>query len=327
MINLLRFMSRIDSPAAENQAATRPRFSFIIVSYNTLPLTRAAVLSINRHAAKFPHEVILVDNHSTDNSAANLRQEFPGLKIIAFEENRGFAAANNAGARMAEGDWLVLMNSDAELLADTMPALDDLLRRNPGLDVLGGQLLNPDGSLQTSAAFPPNSRHDRIEQRELVTVSGIVGAFMVIRRELWRKLNGMDEGFFFYGEESDFCHRAIKAGAALQWSPLIRVMHHRRGSSKKVNLRSSVEFWESQHYMWRKEMSELEYRANLRRYTFRFFFRVVWYFPLALLTAFRLPAFTGRLRKYFHLLKWHWHGCPPGWGLRPTLAKSGAKTS
>lgn len=327
MITLRRLMSRIDNPAATSQASLLPRFSFILVSYNTLSLTRAAILSIDRRAVKFPHEVILADNHSTDNSVAELRQEFPGLKIIVFEENRGFAAANNACAKIAGGDWLVLMNSDAELLADTMPAVDGLLRRHPGLDVLGGQLLNPDGSLQTSAAFPPNSRRDRIEQRELVAVSGIVGAFMVIRRDLWRKLDGMDEGFFFYGEESDFCTRAIHAGAVLQWSPLVRVMHHRSGSSKKVNLRSVVEFWESQHYMWRKEMSEREYRTNIRKHGFRFFWRVVWYFPLSLLTLFLLPAFTGRLLKYFYLLKWHWRGCPAGWGLRPTPAKSDVKIS
>jgi GT2 family glycosyltransferase len=109
-------MSKKDNPAAENH----PRFSFVVVSFNTLPLTRAAIFSIAKHAAPFPHEVILVDNHSTDGSVAALRQEFAGLKTIALEENHGFAAANNAGAKVAEGDWLILMNSDAELLADTI---------------------------------------------------------------------------------------------------------------------------------------------------------------------------------------------------------------
>ncbi len=193
-------MSRSDhfaaTAAVENHQAARPRFSFIIVSYNTLPLTRAAISSIAKYASQFPYEVILADNHSTDNSVAALRQEFADLKIITFEENRGFAAANNAGAKIADGEWLILMNSDAELFADTMSSVDDLLCRHPELDVLGGQLLNPDGSLQTSAAGLLNCHRDRNEQRELITVSGIVGAFMVIHRELWRKLNGMDEGFF-----------------------------------------------------------------------------------------------------------------------------------
>lgn len=313
MIALLLFMSRSDKLIAEN----RPRFSFLIVSYNTLPLTRAAILSIIKFAAPFPHEIILVDNHSTDGSAAALGREFAELKIIELEENRGFAAANNAGAKIATGDWLVLMNSDAELLADTMPVVDDLLRRNPRLDMLGGQLIFPDGSLQTSAAGIQKRHHDENEHNELISVAGIVGAFMVIRHELWRKLNGMDEGYFFYGEEADFGARAINAGAVLQWSPRFKVVHHRSGSSNKVNLRAIVENWESQHYDWRKYMSEPEYQAQVRHWTRRFLYRVAWYFSVSLLTLFLLPATTGRLRKYFHLLRWHQRGCPAGWGLRP----------
>lgn len=309
-------MSKKDNPAAEN----RPRFSFVIVSYNTLPLTRAAMTSISKFASQFPHEVILVDNHSTDGSVAALRLEFAGLKEIALEENLGFAAANNAGAKLAGGDWLILMNSDAELLADTMPAIDDLLRRNPQLDVLGGQLLNPDGSSQTSVLS--DFHRVRQEQRELIEVSGIVGAFMVVRRALWQKLNGMDAGVFFYGEDLDFCERAIASGAMLRYSPRFSVVHHGGGSSNnKADLRAIVEGWQSRHYMWRKEMSEQECRSNIRRCGVRFFFRVVWYFSLSLVTGFLLRAFTGRLRKYFHLLKWHVHGCPGGWGFRPVEEK------
>src|SRR5712675_2062785 len=143
MINWLRSMSTNENDCpAKGHCVSHPRFSFIIVSYNTLPLTCAAISSVIQNARDFSCEIILMDNHSTDNSVSSLRQEFPELKIIAFEENRGFAAANNAGARIATGEWLILMNSDAELLSDTMKPLDELLCRNPELDVLGGQLLN-----------------------------------------------------------------------------------------------------------------------------------------------------------------------------------------
>ena len=306
-------MSTNNSDAADNP----PRFSFIIVSYNTLPLTRAAVASIAKYASQFPHEVIVVDNHSTDGSVAALRQEFATIKIIEFEENRGISAANNAGAKIATSDWLVLMNSDTELFADTMTVVDDLLRQNPTLDVLGGQLVFPDGSLQNSAAGVKQFLRDQNGQPELIAATGIVGAFIVIRHTLWRKLGGWDEGYFFYCEDSDFCTRAINAGAVLRWSPRFRVIHHRSGSSQKVNLRADVEFWESQHYEWRKTMSEPEYRSQYRRWVWRFFFRVVWYFLLSLLTLLLLRSQTGRLRKYAHLLHWHLRGSPPGWGLRP----------
>jgi GT2 family glycosyltransferase len=316
-------MSRSDhfatTAAVENHHAARPRFSFIIVSYNTLALTRAAVASIVRHAANFSHEIILVDNHSTDNSVPNLRQEFPQLKIIAFEENRGFAAANNAGAKIAGGEWLILMNSDAKLFVDTTSSVDDLLCRHPEIDVLGGQLLNPDGSLQTSVIL--NHRAFRFEElhqkEELVEVHSIIGAFMVVRRELWLKLGGMDEGFFFYGEETDFCRRATNAGAVVRWSPRFRVLHHRGGSVKEGNLRATVEFRASVHHLWRKEMSEREYRFKVGVEVIRFFLHVAWYFSLSLLTGFLLRSSTGQLRKYAYLLNWHLRGCPAGWGLRP----------
>lgn len=309
-------MSRNDYLAGN---ISHPRFSFIIVSYNTLALTRAAISSVVRYARDFLHEIILVDNHSTDDSVASLRQEFPQLKIIAFEKNRGFATANNAGAKIADGEWLVLMNSDAELFSDTMQPLDELLCQNPELDILGGQLLNPDGSLQASVVLNHQVSHfeKQHQDEELVKVSGIIGAFMVVRRELWLKLGGMDEGFFFYGEERDFCRRATDAGAMVRWSPRFRILHHRRGSSKKVNLRAEIEKWTSFHHSWRKKMSKHEYCFTVFVKIIQIALRVAWYFSLSLLTGFLLRAFTGRLRKYAHLLKWHLRGCPPGWGLRP----------
>ncbi|HEY3762909.1 MAG TPA: glycosyltransferase family 2 protein [Verrucomicrobiae bacterium] len=302
-------MSRSDSPVT----GTHPRFSFVIISYNTLPLTRAAVASLGQCA--FPHEVIVVDNHSTDGTAAALREEFADLKIIEFEENRGISVASNAGVKIASGDWIIWMNSDVEIFADTMTVVEDLLRRHPELDVLGGQLVNPDGSLQTSVLM--NYHLVRDEQRELVEVSGLVGAFMLVRRETWEKLNGMDEGLFFYGEDGDFCSRAIAAGAVLRWSPRFRTLHHRSGSSRKVNLRSVVENLESTHYICRKNMFPEEYHAYIRRSRSRCFYRSIWYFSLSVPTLFLLPAFSGRFRKYFYLFRWYLLGCPPGWGLRP----------
>jgi GT2 family glycosyltransferase len=305
--------------AVENHRAMRPRFSFVIVSYNTLPLTRAAVSSIARHAPGFSHEVILVDNHSTDNSATVLRQEFSDLKIITHDQNHGFAAANNTGAKIAEGEWLILMNSDVELFAETIASLDDLLRRHTELDIVGGQLLNPDGSIQTSVIL--SHRNFRFEERhqreELVEVAGIIGAFMVVRRELWLKLDGMDEGFFFYGEETDFCRRATNAGAVIRWSPRFRVLHHRGGSIKAVNLPAAVEYWNSLHHSWKKEMSGRRYRLKVCQMTAVLAVRVVWYFFFALLTGFLLRQFRGRLRTYTYLFEWHLSGCPSGWGLRP----------
>jgi GT2 family glycosyltransferase len=182
--------------------------------------------------------------------------------------------------------------------------------------------LNSDRSPQTSVILDHSSLRfeERHQQDELLEVPCIIGAFMVIRRELWRKLDGMDEGFFFYGEERDFCRRAAQAGAMIAWSPRFRVLHHRAGSTKGFNSRASIEHWASMHYTWRKEMPERKYRFKVRVKMLWLACRVAWYFSLALVTAFSAHAFTGRLRKYRHILKWHWRGCPPGWGLRPVVS-------
>jgi len=305
--------------AVEHSSGTGPRFSFIIVSYNTLSLTRNAIASICRYAGGAVHEIIVVDNGSTDNSVAVLRGEFPHLRLIELGCNRGFAAANNAGARVARGEWLILLNSDAELLAASLPEVDRLLTQHPQIDVLGAQLLNADGSLQGSVfnerrTFRFEERH---QQRELVQVLGIVGAFMVIRHALWQRLGGMDEEYFFYFEEADFCRRATDAGAVVRWSPRVRVTHHRGGSVGRSNSRAQIEYWRGKHLYWRKSRPPVAYRLLCARALLGVLFNFAGNSLLCLLALGRSRKILNRFRSYALILAWHCRGCPAGWGLRP----------
>ncbi len=295
------------------------RCSFILVSYNTARLTAAALSSIRRFGGVPTCEVILVDNGSTDGTPSLVRTQFPDVRVVCLEENRGFAAANNAGARLATGEWLVLMNSDAEILPDTMAQLEALLREHPTVGVLGGQLLNSDGSLQTSLLLAkPVSQFEAAHQNEeILDVAGIVGAFMVVRNDLWRALGGMDEGFFFYFEETDLCQRASRAGARVCWSPRVRILHHGGGSSGKFNPRTRVEFHASLYHSWRKEMSPAAFRRCQRRMALRFLFNATGNLMICLLTLGLLRGARRRLAVYTRLLCWHFLGCPDGWGLRP----------
>ncbi|MBI5384608.1 MAG: glycosyltransferase family 2 protein [Verrucomicrobia bacterium] len=301
----------------QDSSKPAPRYCFIVVSYNTLSLTRAALASIRQHAAGFPHEVIVADNGSSDGSASTLPQEFPQAQVLALGQNYGFAGATNRATRLACAPWLVMFNSDAELLPETMSNVEDLLARHPNIDILGGQLLNSNGSLQRSVAIERSPR--RFEQQhqdiELVEVDGIVGAFMVIRHDLWRRLEGMDDGFFLYYEETDFCWRARQLGKTVHWSPRIRVLHHRGRSTGQVSLRAKVEFCRSHDRFSRKHLLPLRYWV----------FRVTNLASLAFNTAGNLflcgltlglhPKIRSRLRWYSHLLNWRWRGCPAEWGL------------
>ena len=298
--------------------ALQPRFAFIIISYNTLALTRAGLASIRQYAGGIRHEVIVADNGSGDGSACVLQQEFPEAQVLELGQNFGFAGAANRAACLATAPWLIIFNSDAELLAGTMAKVEDLLARYPDIRILGGQLLNPDGSLQRSVWTRRSSWRfeDQHQNVEIMEVEGVIGAFMVIHHDLWQRLGGMDEDFFFYYEESDFFRRAREEGAAVHWSPNVRVLHHRGGSASRVNLRSKVEFYRSQDHFYRKYLPPLRYRAFRTAKVAGIVFNTVGNLLLCCLTLGLLEKTRNRLRGYAHLLHWRLRGSPAGWGLR-----------
>jgi GT2 family glycosyltransferase len=139
---------------------------------------------------------------------------------------------------------------------------------------------------------------------------------MVIHRELWRQLGGMDEDFFLYYEETDFFWRARKEGAAVHWSPHVRVLHHRGGSTDRVNLRSKVEFCRSQDRFNRKYLPPLRYRAFRTIKGVSIAFNAASNFLLCGLTLGLRRKTRNRLRWYAHLLHWRLRGSPAEWGLR-----------
>ena len=197
--------------------------------------------------------------------------------------------------------------------------VDELLRQHPEIDVLGGQLVNPDGSLQTSRVQMPTLHHN--DQRELVAVSGIVGAFMVIRHATWSKLNGLDEGYFFCQRGFRFLPPRDQSWRRSAMESAFPVMHHRNGSSKKANLRSDCGTLGRHHYSWRKEMSEQEYHAKVRRYGFRFFFRVIWYFIVLAVNRFFGAHPDSPVAQEFLPAEMAFARVPAGWGLRPVKNK------
>ena len=146
-------------------------------------------------------------------------------------------------------------------------------------------------------------------------VEGIIGAFMVIHRELWQRLGGMDEDFFLYYEENDFFCRARKAGATVRWSPRIRVLHQRGGSTSQVNLRSKVEFYRSQDCFNRKHLPPLHYWAFQTTQIAGLIFNTGGNLLLCGLTLGLHKKTRSRLRWYSHVLGWRFRGSPAGWGL------------
>jgi len=253
--------------------------SIVIVSWNTRDVLRDCLRSVYEQAGNVGFEVIVVDNASTDGSAQMVKRSFPKAKLIANSTNRGFAAGNNQGIAIAKGRYVLLLNSDTIILdkavAKTVAFADD----NPEAAVVGCKILNSDRTLQQSCfMFPsllnlllaatylykllPRSRFfgrermswwDRNDVRE---VDVVTGCFMLIRREAIEQVGPMDERFFMYGEETDFCYRFKKAGWKVMFTPAAEIIHLGGQSSKNVRedmliqLRLSILEFMRKHYGW-----------------------------------------------------------------------------
>jgi GT2 family glycosyltransferase len=209
--------------------------STVIVSYNTFDLTVKAVRTALSAAEGIEHEVVVVDNNSPDGSAARLqkafpRSEFPNVRVMANSDNPGFASANNQGAGVASGEVLFFLNPDTEVHGDAIRVLYDFLSAHPEAGAAGPHVLNTDGTDQAST-FPfitpryliwhhlpfdallsgSDQRDDYVPERtEKVDI--VKGCALAIRRDVFDEVNGWDESYFMYNEETELCYALAKKG-------------------------------------------------------------------------------------------------------------------
>lgn len=211
--------------------------SIIIVSFNTRDILRDCLHSIRSAGLRFGYEIVLVDNDSADGSVEMVREEFPEIRVIANRENRFFAKANNQGAAVANGRYLLLLNSDTLVEKGNIEKLVSFFDASPGrIACAGPTVLNPDRTLQSEGyALPSVSERltmvwhlHRLLPRPLGRLllpagtpglhrgnhrSGWVsGCCMMIRRDVYRQLGGLNEALEFYGEEPEFCFRLNRSG-------------------------------------------------------------------------------------------------------------------
>lgn len=243
--------------------------SVIIVNWNTLGLLRDCLESAYEQAGHVDLEVIVVDNASADGSVEMVKNDFKSVKLIENVENRGFAAANNQGIAVAKGRYVLLLNSDTVVLDNAIARAVNFADAHPRAAVTGCRVLNPDGTLQpTCFMFPsilnmllsstylyklfPSSRFfgrermtwwDRNDVRE---VDVVTGCFMLVRREAIDEVGKMDEQFFMYAEETDWCYRFKENDWEVVFTPDAQIIHLGGQSTAKrpvamiVQLRLSI---------------------------------------------------------------------------------------
>ena len=237
--------------------------SIIIVNWNTREMLRECLASVFAGLdARCPAEVIVIDNASEDGSPGMVAADFPQARLIRNAENRGFAAANNQGFAVAQGRHVLLLNSDTIVHGEVLARSVDWLDAHPDVAAMGCRVLNTDGTVQRTCSMYPSllnqvlltsglwklrwprflgrgqiGHWNRDSEREVEVISG---CYMLVRRRVIDEVGPLDEDFFFFGEETDWCRRMRDAGWRLMFAPVGEITHHGGGSVKKLNDRRDV---------------------------------------------------------------------------------------
>ena len=256
--------------------------SVVIVSWNVRSLLERCLRSVAARAISpdvetggaVRTEVIVVDNGSTDGSPEMVRTEFPDVQVRVNAHNRGFAAANNQAIATAQGRYVLLLNPDAEIVGDALQAMMAYADVHRNVAVIGPQLLFPDGTVQPSRyRFPtlatavlestwlqpcaPKRVLDRYYVRDVPEntthdVDWVRGAALMARREAIEQIGLLDEGFFMYSEELDWCRRMRDAGWRIVYLPQAQIIHHEGKSSEQAIADRHVNFETSKVRYFRK---------------------------------------------------------------------------
>ncbi|MBI1807852.1 MAG: glycosyltransferase family 2 protein [Ignavibacteria bacterium] len=230
----------------------QPDLSVIIVNYNTRGLLRNCLESLFKNGEEIYYEVIIVDNDSSDGSREMITRDFPTARLICNSENSGFAKANNVGLEAATAEFILLLNSDTVITAGNLSSSISYMHTQPDVGILGSKVLNPDGTIQQSARDFPTLwtlfletfflykilPHSGLFRNPWITdtdkeqdVDVVKGAYFLTRRKLIDEIGALDERFFLYSEEQDWCLRAKRSGWRVVYLPSIATYHHDGGSS------------------------------------------------------------------------------------------------
>lgn len=257
--------------------------SIIIVNYETFNLTKQTIESVIKRNHPFSYDIYLVDNASEDGSFEKLKRTFikeseTGLiKFILNSENRGFAHANNLAIKRINSKYVLLLNSDTIVVDDCLEKSINYMDEHKDTGVLGCKVVLADGTLDKacrrsfpdfyvsfyrmsglSKLFPQNRRFGRynltyLDENKTYEVDCVMGAFMLLRSQTIDEVGLLDEKFFMYGEDIDWCYRIKTAGWKIIYYSKAKIIHYKGGSnSKKQNKRMIYEFYKAMYIFYNK---------------------------------------------------------------------------
>jgi N-acetylglucosaminyl-diphospho-decaprenol L-rhamnosyltransferase len=249
--------------------------SVIILNYNTCAHLRVCLDTVL--ADHLPNcEVLVVDNASSDGSAEMVATEFPTVQLIRSPRNGGFAYGNNQALRLARGDAVLLLNPDTLMPSGGIQKLVGVLQGHPEAGIVGPKLLRPDGSMHLacrrsfptpgvafyrisglSRVFPKSRRFGRynltyVDPDQPIEVDSVCGACLLVRRSVIERIGLLDERFFMYGEDLDWCLRARQAGWTVRYEPSVVVQHQHGAASRARALRTNFYFFRAMDLFYLK---------------------------------------------------------------------------
>jgi GT2 family glycosyltransferase len=317
---------------------TRPRVSVVIVSWNAREYLAQCLASLTPAVCRFPREIIVVDNASTDGSPEMVAGRFPQVRLMLNQANLGFAKANNIGIGASTGDYLCLVNSDVKVLPECISRLVDYCEANPEVGMVGPRVIGGDGKLQRSCRGFPSVwnmfcralaldtifPHSRLttgyslrywDQESLRRVDILTGCFWLARRQALEKVGLLDESFFMYGEDMDWCKRFSAAGWRLVLVPSAEAIHYGGASSANAPIRFYIERHRADLHYWKKHHSKLGVGCFFLLCCLHLLLRVFGYWFSCLLRKGSSEENHLKVKRSIACLGWLLSGRIPQWAL------------
>jgi GT2 family glycosyltransferase len=302
------------------------KLSIIILCWNDLKVIADCLRSIFEETSRIDFEVIVSDNGSTDASVELIRERFCEVRIIENRANLGFAKGNNAGIRVAQGEYILILNPDTIIRDRALEKLVAFADRHPEAGAFGCRVLNPDGSYQNPARPLPTVSGYLVAALYLRWLGHISSRFysdlypgwngrterkigfqsgccVMFRGELLERLGGFDEQFFYHFEESDLCYRVWKSGYPILFNPTAEIVHLGGQSVGRFPIRFALETYRSGYRFFFKHYG----RAGLIRirnvYLLHLCVRQIGYSLLNLMRS--SESLNNRLAMYRVVIEWN----------------------
>ena len=306
------------------QNLAKLRFSIIVVHRNGQQRLLDFLDSAHGVIDTNQDEIIVIDNHSTDDSLEVAIQRYPTIQIIRNQYNSGYAYACNQGIQLSQGQFILICNNDLKLPNSILDRLIDDFTAYPNTGVIGGQLIDHYGNHSTSAGPATNFLTElgfkrkfkyTVNQANLHKVDTIVGACMAVRRSTIALAGGLDSDFFFYYEETEWCMRITRHGWDIMLDPSIEILHTGGASTEHYFKAARIELFRSRLLFWRKTMPiYAAYTLNLW-HILKLAISVLIYLIINLLTLHSNNRIKNKLLDKANSLAWLLLGCPKEWGL------------